>query len=34
MTGDHLRDTIRIATTKIIPNLQSIIQRKQLHPSH
>ena len=31
---DHLRDTIRIATTKVIPNLQSIIQRKQLHPSH
>ena len=32
ITDDHLRDTIRIATTKVIPNLQSIIQRKQLHP--
>ena len=32
ITDDHLRDTIRIATTKVIPNLQSIIQRKQLQP--
>ena len=32
ITDDHLWDTIRIATTKVIPNLHSIIQRKQLHP--
>ena len=34
ITDDNLWDTIRIATTKVIPNLKSIIQRKQLHPSH
>ncbi len=32
ITDDHLGGTIRIATTKVIPNLQSIIQRKQLLP--
>ena len=32
ITDDHLGDTIRIATTKVISNQQSIIQRKQLLP--